>query len=86
MSGLGSYQKLLLQEFELERAWGFLDELAVGDLNRLLGLAGIACRVEGLHGHHYRIVVLSQRGEVLGPIEGRIDRAHLRGELLLEAR
>ncbi len=58
----------MLEEFELEGAWGFLNELAIGDLDTLPGTSGIVGWVDGLNGDHNRIVVLLGRGQILGSV------------------
>ena len=80
-----TYQEFLLQELELKGAWTLNRELPVGYLNRFLGPPSILCRVQCLNGYHYRVVVISQSGQVVVPVECRVDHADLRGELLLEA-
>jgi hypothetical protein len=76
----------LLEEFELKGTRGFLNELAIGDLDTLPGTTGVIGRIDGFNGDHNRIVVLLGRGQVLRSVESRVDHAHLLGELLLQAR
>ena len=76
----------MLEEFELEGTWGFLNELAIGDLDTLPSSTGVICWVDGLNGDHNRIVVLLGHDQILGSVESRIYHAHLLGELLLQTR
>jgi len=76
----------LLEEFELQGAWGLLNELAIGDLDALPGTAGIVGRINGLNGDHNRIVVLFGHDQVLRSVESRVYHANLLGELLFQPR
>ena len=62
-----------------------MDELAVGDLDRLLRSAGIGRRVDCLNREDDWVVVISQGSEVIGAIESRVYGAHLGRELLFQA-
>ncbi len=55
----------MLEEFELEGTWGFLNELAIGDIETLPARAGVIGRVDSLNGDHNRILVLLSRGQIL---------------------
>ena len=81
-----TYQELLLEKFELKGARGFLNELAIGNLDTLPGTTGVIGRIDGLNGDHNRIVVLLGRDQILRSVESRVYHAHLLGELLLQPR
>ena len=86
MSERKAFQELLLDEFKLKGNRGFLNELAIGYLDTLSGATCVIRRIDVLNGDHNRIEVLLVRGQVLRSVESRVYRAHLLGELLLQAR
>ena len=81
-----TYQELLLEKFELKGTRGFLNELAIGNLDTLTCTTGVIGRIDGLNGDHNRIVVLLGRCQVLRSVESRVYHAHFLGELLLQPR
>lgn len=84
--GIITYQKLLLEEFELKRTRGFLNELAIGNLYTLPGTTGVIGRIDGLNSDHNRIVVFLGSDQILRSVESRVYHAHLLWELLLQTR
>jgi hypothetical protein len=76
----------LVKKFELKCTRGFLNELAIGDLDTLPGTTGVIGRIDGINGDHNQIVVLLGRDQVLRSVESRVYHAHFLGELLLQAR
>lgn len=76
----------MLREFELQGPRAVVDKLTIGHLDGLLGSPRVVCGVQGLYCYYDRIVVLSQLSEVLVSVEGRIDEADLRRELLSQPR
>ena len=74
----------MLQEFELQSAWGFLSELAVGDLDTFPGTPRIVGWVDGLDSDNNRVVVFLRSGQIIISVKGGIYHADTLRELLLQ--